>query len=172
MKKYFRQIKLFQNIKKIILPIYLNFKKHVTGNTDIFLFGLSNFRPLDNITRMAPCSQEETDTRMFLHVADAVQSGFTGFRKIVVRTVDTNVLVLAVALLDKLQTLTEGHVHLWVTFVTGMNLCYLAAHDIARSFVNGAALALHAFHAFNGCDTMSCFHGKGKKKARTPGNAS
>ena len=87
-------------------------------------------------------------------------------------TVDTNVLVLAVALLDKLQMLTEGCVHLWVTFVTGMNLHYLAAHDIARSFVNGAALALHAFHAFNGCNTVSCFHGKGKKKARTPGNVS
>ena len=57
---------------------------------------------------MASCSQEEADTRMFLHVADAIQSGFTGFRKVVVRTVDANVLVLAVALLDKLQMLTEG----------------------------------------------------------------
>ena len=121
---------------------------------------------------MAPCSQEEADTWMFLHVADAIQSGFTGFRKVVVRTVDTDVLVLAVALLDKLQMLTEGRDHLWVTFVTVMNLRYLAAHDIARSFVNGAALALHAFHAFNRCDTVSCFHGKGKKKARTPGNVS
>ena len=26
--------------KKIILPTYHNFKKHVTGNTHIFLFGL------------------------------------------------------------------------------------------------------------------------------------
>ena len=121
---------------------------------------------------MAPCSQEEADTRMFLHVADAIQSGFTGFRKVVVCTVDTDVLVLAVTLLDKPQTLTEGRVHLWVTFVTGMNLRYLAARDIARSFVNGAALALHAFHTFNGCDTVSCFHGEGKKKARTPGNVS
>ena len=33
-------------------------------------------------------------------------------RKVVVRTADTNVLVLAVALLDKLQMLTEGRVHL------------------------------------------------------------
>ena len=79
---------------------------------------------------------------------------------------------IAVALLDKLQMLIEGRVHLWVTFITGMNLRYLAAHDIARSFVNGAALTLHAFHAFNRCDTVSCFHGKGKKKARTSGNVS
>ena len=33
------------------------------------------------------------------------------------------------ALLDKLQTLTEGSVHLWVTFGTGANMRYLAAHD-------------------------------------------
>ena len=111
-EKVLQANKIVSKYKKIILPIYPNFKNHVTGNTHIFLFGLSNFRPLDNITRMAPCSQEEADTRMFLHVADAVQSGFTGFRKIVVRTVDTNLLVLAVTLLDKLQTLTEGRVHL------------------------------------------------------------
>ena len=69
------------------------------------------------------------------------------------------------ALLDKLQTLTEGGVQLWVTFGTGTNLRYLAAHDITRPFVNGTALALPAFHAFTGCDTVSCFHGRGKKKA-------
>ena len=69
------------------------------------------------------------------------------------------------ALLDKLQTLTEGGVHLWVTFGTGTNLRYLAAHDITRPFVNDTALALPAFHAFTGYDTVSCFHGRGKKKA-------
>ena len=69
------------------------------------------------------------------------------------------------ALLDKLQMLTEGRVHLWVTFGTGANLRYLAAHDITRPFVNGTALALPAFHAFTGCNTVSCFNGRGKKKA-------
>ena len=99
---------------------------------------------------------------MFLHVADAIQSGF---RKVAVRTVDTDVIVLAVVLLDKLQTLTEEIIQLWVAFGTGGNLRYLAAHDIAGSFVNGAALALPAFHAFTGCDIVSCFHRKGKKTA-------
>ena len=99
---------------------------------------------------------------MFLHVADAIQSGF---RKVAVRTVDTDVLVLAVAFLDKLQTLTEEIIQLWVAFGTGGNLRYLAAHDIAGSFVNGAALALPAFHAFTRCDTVSCFHRKRKKTA-------
>ena len=39
-KKYFRQTKFLQKIKNIIRPTYPNFKKHVTGNTHIFLFGL------------------------------------------------------------------------------------------------------------------------------------
>ena len=121
---------------------------------------LSDF-PLDNITKLAPCSQEEADTRKFLHVADAIQSGF---RKVPVRTVDTDVLVLAVALLDKLQTLTEESIHLWLVFGTGMSLRYLAAHDKAKSIVNSATPTLPAFHPFTGCDTVSCFHGKGKEE--------
>ena len=125
----------------------------------------SNF-PLDNITRLA---QDEADEGMFLHVyvADAIQSGF---RKVIVRTVDTDVQVLEVALLDKPQTLTKGSIHPWAAFGTGMKLRYSAAHDITRSFVIGNALALPAFHTITWCDTVSCFHGKGKKKTRAPGN--
>ena len=42
---------------------------------------------------LSPCTHEEADTRMFLHAADAVQQGD---RKILLRTVDTDVLLLAV----------------------------------------------------------------------------
>ena len=44
--------------------------------------------------------QFEEDTRMILHAADAVQEGH---RKIVLRTVDTDVLVLAIALAGRFQ---------------------------------------------------------------------
>ena len=52
------------------------------------------------MTNLAPYTREEADTRMILHAADAVQEGY---RKIVVRTVDTNVLVLAIAFARILQ---------------------------------------------------------------------
>ena len=93
---------------------------------------------------------------MFLHAADAVQSGFT---KIIVRSVDTDVLVLAVVLIQKLQVLASESIQLWAAFGTGEHLRYLAAHEIA----NNAALALPAFHTFTGCDTVFCFYRKSKR---------
>ena len=44
-------------------------------------------------------SQEEADTRIFLHVADAVNHGN---QKVMIRTVDTDVLVLVVAAVQQL----------------------------------------------------------------------
>lgn len=99
---------------------------------------------------------------MFLHVADAVKSGFV---RIVVCSVDTDVLVLAVALVQKLQEQTQESIQLWVAFGTGTNLRYIPAHEIASSLGENNALALPAFHAFSGCDTVSCFCGKSKNRA-------
>ena len=47
-----------------------------------------------DLTSLAPCSHKEVGTRLLLHVADAVQKGI---RKVAIRTVDTDVMVLAVA---------------------------------------------------------------------------
>ena len=44
--------------------------------------------------KLSPCSHEEADTRMMVHVADAVDKGHNS---IMIRTVDTDVVVLAVA---------------------------------------------------------------------------
>ena len=116
--------------------------------------------PRDETSSLAPSSREEADTRMFLHTADAIQSSFT---KIIVHSVDTDVLVLAEALVQKLQALASESIQLWVAFGTGEHLRYLAAHEIANTFTNNAALALPAFHTFAGCNTVSCFYGKNKK---------
>ena len=43
-----------------------------------------------NVACLAPCLQEEADTRLLLHVADAVQKGC---KKVTIRTVDTDVVV-------------------------------------------------------------------------------
>ena len=52
--------------------------------------------PCNDISSLAPCSHEEADMRMLLHVQDALQQGH---KKILLRKVDTDVLVLAVAFL-------------------------------------------------------------------------
>lgn len=118
--------------------------------------------PRGDVSIMAPSTHEEADTRIFLHAADAVQCGFS---RIIVRTVDTDVLVLAVSLVHKLQDGVEQSIELWVDFGTGANLRYIAAHEIANALDSNGALALPAFHAFTGCDTVSCFYGKSKNTA-------
>ena len=62
----------------------------------------------NNTGNLAPCTHGEADTRMILHAADAVQEGH---RKIVLRTVDTDVLVLAIPLAGRLQ---EQQVEPWL----------------------------------------------------------
>ena len=44
--------------------------------------------PARDTTHLAPCDHEEADTRMMLHLADAVRDGF---QKILLRRVDTDV---------------------------------------------------------------------------------
>ena len=47
-----------------------------------------------DVSALALCSHEEADTRMFLHAKDAAEKGN---RRIMLRTVDTDVVVLAVS---------------------------------------------------------------------------
>ena len=54
--------------------------------------------PQIDLTGLVPCSHEEADIRLFLHVADAVKKGY---RKLLVRTVDTDVIVVAIATLNR-----------------------------------------------------------------------
>ena len=61
---------------------------------------------------------------MLLHVANAAQHGH---RQILVRTVDTDVVVLPVMVAE---TLTAKH-EVWVAFGAGKLFQYLAAHQIA-----------------------------------------
>ena len=57
--------------------------------------------PLTNDTgNLASCDHEEADTRMFVHVADAIRKCY---KKILIRSVDTDVVVLAVAAAEKLD---------------------------------------------------------------------
>ena len=103
---------------------------------------------------LAPCTHEEADTRIFLHVSDAVNQGHD---KVMIHTV-YYVLVLAVAAVQKL------HVgELWVAFATGKSFRYLPAHEMAGALGPEKCTALPFLHAFSGCDTVSSFAGRGKK---------
>ena len=72
---------------------------------------------------LSPCTHEEANTRLRLHATDTVRHGYT---KVLVRTVDTVVVVIAVA---KFQYLSLSE--LWIEFGVGKHLEYLLAYDIS-----------------------------------------
>lgn len=81
-----------------------------------------------------------------------------GSRNIVIRTVDPDVVVMAVANFERL-----GIDCLWIGFGTGKAFHYIAVHDIAVGIGSHKAETLPGFHAFTGCDIVSSFSGRGKK---------
>lgn len=114
--------------------------------------------PVNDLEELSPCSHEEADTRMLLHVAHAANNSH---KKISIRTVDTDVVILGVSVVERI--LPDGE--LWIAFGVGKHLRYLAAHQMARSLGPEKAFALPMFHALTGCDTTSSFVGHGKKTA-------
>ena len=83
---------------------------------------------------------------MMVHVADAVQRGLT---KVLLQTVDTDVVVIAIAVSQTLSTS-----ELWIAFGVGKNLRFLPVHEIASSLGPEKSKALPMFHAITGCDTV------------------
>ena len=109
------------------------------------------------IAGLAPGTHEEVDTMMLLHVEDRMKQGYT---KVSIRTVDTDVVVLALAAAERL-----GIDELWVAFGTGKSFRLLAAHEMAQALGPDKCRGLPAFHAFTGGDTVSSFGGRSKKTA-------
>lgn len=106
---------------------------------------------------VSPSNHEEADTRMLLHAKDASNCEM---RKVCIRTVDTDVLVIAVGMFFKLNL-----EQLWLSFGVGKNHRYIPVHSICASLGEVKSFCLPLFHALTGCDQVSFFGGKGKKNA-------
>ena len=95
---------------------------------------------------------------MLLHASHAAHCGHY---KILIRTVDTDVVVLAVSVAQGLGSEYE----LWLAFGTSKSFRYIAAHKIANRLGPEKSLALPMFHTLTGCDTVSSFVSHGNKTA-------
>ena len=78
-----------------------------------------------DVEYLHPCSHEEADTRILLHVAHCARQGL---RKLVIRTVDTDVVVLAIGHSPALR-LDE----LWVSFGVGTHFRQIAIQEIVKN---------------------------------------
>ena len=99
---------------------------------------------------------EETDTRMIHHVGQ-LSSG----TKVVVRTVDTDVIVTALGCFHQLQDK-----RIWVEsgVQSKNNLRYISINQLFHQLEEPLCKALPFYHVFTGCDYTSSFNRKRKIK--------
>ena len=112
---------------------------------------------LETDSALDPCSHEEADTRILLHAAHAAANGHT---RVMIKTADTDVVVLAIACFERI-----GTSELWIAFGAAKNLRFIAVHELVKILGSDRCKALPFFHAFTGCDTVSSFAGHGKRTA-------
>ena len=79
------------------------------------------------------------------------------YDNIPIRTVDTGVVVLEVALAKRLN-ITE----LWIAFAARKNFRYFPAHEMANTLGPDSCVTLPMYHAFTICYTLSYSKGRGK----------
>uniref|UniRef100_A0A8C4NGS3 Uncharacterized protein n=1 Tax=Eptatretus burgeri TaxID=7764 RepID=A0A8C4NGS3_EPTBU len=102
-------------------------------------------------------TQEEADTRMLPH---AHYISTQGIRSIIIKSPDTDVFVICVALVSHL-------VGSQLYFHTGRdnNVHTIDLQAIQQELGDDIAKAIIGLHCFTGCDSVSSFYGKGKTKA-------
>ena len=106
-------------------------------------------------TNLGECNHEEADTRLLLHAYDAF---LNGFKKILIITVDTDVVVIALHHFTKLNV-----EELWIEFGAGKSRRFIPIHVYAKKLGEKLCNGLTFWHALTGCDTVSMFSGKGKR---------
>ena len=78
--------------------------------------------PTTRRNKLSPCSHEEVDARMMVHIADAVQDGH---QSVMIRSTETHLVALVAATLDLKE--------LWVSYGTRKNHRILLAHLFAKA---------------------------------------
>ena len=81
--------------------------------------------------------------KIFLHVSDAANHGYA---KVMIRTVDSDVLVLAITAVQQLSV-----DEIWVAFASGKSFRYLPAHEMAHALGPEKCILLY----------LSCMHSAG-----------
>ena len=87
---------LFRFLSKRVISLGRENETVVCAHDDTCI---SNNGDLD-LSNVKPCNHDEADTRIFLQVKDMAKQGH---RKMFIRTVDTDVLVLAVSVYEELK---------------------------------------------------------------------
>ena len=112
--------------------------------------------PNQDTSNIDPCNHEEADTRIFTHIADAINR--QQMTRIVVYTVDTDVVVLTVSAVARLeeQQIVVAFGSQQNRFIDTNAIFVLLGRQKARVFT--------MFHAITGCDNVYFFVKKSAMK--------
>ena len=112
-------------------------------------------------------NHEEADTRIVFHVYDSLERGAN---KIMVRTVDTDIVVI---LIDHFYNIVNRYpeADIWVAFGIGKWFGYYCINSVCANLGRDRSYCLPLFHTFTRCDTTSSFFGRTKKTAWATWNA-
>ena len=109
-----------------------------------------------DVSAISPCTHEEADPRIFVHLKDAVRKGCSN---IAIRATDTDIIILASALFEDIAAQTCIH------FGTNKRLRIIPLHDIFERLGSQRCKALLFFHALTGADSTAGFVGFSKISA-------
>jgi len=115
----------------------------------------------ERLSEMPSCDHEEADTRLVVHIVDALTKGQS---TCLVRTVDTDVVIILIGKFYYFTTLNSD-ANIWVAFGSSKNFSFWHINTIFHNLGEEKSLGLPFFHRFTGCDTMSSFFRKGKRLA-------
>ena len=87
---------------------------------------------------MMPCDHEEADTRLVVHLQEALRNGHTNF---LVRTVDTDVVAILIGKFHHLVAFCQS-LNIWVAFGIGKHLTYYHINTICQELGIEISIAL------------------------------
>ncbi len=108
----------------------------------------------DDERRILSSTQEEADTRVFLHTIVAVKAGC---KRIIIHASDTDIVVIGLYMYRHLCEI--GLSELFVRFKAG----FIPIHVLAGHLTENEQDMLPLVHALSGCDTNGFVYGKGKR---------
>ena len=108
---------------------------------------------------IAKCTSEEADARMVRH---AINLGKQSFKHVVIRTVDSDVVVLTMANAEIART--SGVTSFFLIYGLAGQEKYLNVFEVSVQLGKDVCKGLPFFHALSGCDTVSSFYNVGKAR--------
>ena len=127
----------------------------VTRQDQYYKIYVANKQVVRKLVPVIECKQVEADTRILLHANHAAASRYD---KAVIKSSDSDVEVISGALQHKIDA------RIYILSGTKQRMRIVDISEINNHFDPEVCDALLGLHAFTGCDSVSAFLGKGKKK--------